>query len=96
MSLPDKIERLSRTTKNIKSAAADRPPTGPFTAAILTAELGDLIRDIDPSELGLFQLTSQPEITRAEFHGATPLRKHPKELDPDIYAQAALRYIDRL
>ncbi|GLB37232.1 hypothetical protein LshimejAT787_0402830 [Lyophyllum shimeji] len=114
-SLSDQIDRLSRHTRAIKSTAAATAPTadnasvaGPFTRAVLFTPLGDLIRDIDPSELGLFSLPSSgaspAEITRAEFSGATPLRKHPprrddapksKEIEPEIYVQAALKCIDR-
>lgn len=116
-SLSDHIDLIARNTKNI-SVAARRTPTlssapGPFTSAILHAHLGDLIRDVDPSELGLFSLV-QPdraaiqekpvEIERVNFHGATPLRRsHPRnddasrarEADPELYAQAAMKYMDR-
>lgn len=117
-SLADQIDRLSRHTKSIKSTALSTASSsagvaGPFTRALLEAPLGDLIRDIDPSELGLFNLVNptknthhdrdalEPEITRVEFHGATPLRRRKeetskqKEIEPEVYAQAALKYIDR-
>lgn len=130
-SLSDQIDRLSRHSKAIRSTAYHTAivsgkqqlskvgVAGPFTRAVLTTHLGDLIRDIDPSELGLFNLVtpsagrpldsetrSAPaaEVTRVEFHGATPLRKaaprrddasKPKDIDPEVYAQAALKYIDR-
>lgn len=129
--LADQIDRLSRHTKSIYLTASqtalpqsrNQGVAGPFTRAVLHTPLGDLIRDIDPSELGLFNLVnppnvgrvnqqhrdsgtaSLPEITRVEFHGATPLRKQvtsrkeeahkPKEIEPEVYAQAALKYIDR-
>lgn len=126
VALADQIDRLARNTRNIKTTAAtiaagdaSNSVAGPFTRAMLTTELGDLIRDIDPSELGLFNLVAPPnaaavdrdmqsaaapEITRVEFHGATPLRRPPpkrdelqktKEVEPEVYAQAALKYIDR-
>jgi hypothetical protein len=128
--LSDRIDRLSRTTKSIQAIAAQIgvPSNGhsleagmarPFTRAVLGTTLGDLIRDVDVSELGLFSLVESSsagetraherdarrnvhsEITRVEFPGPTPLKKQradqqkAKELDPEIYAQAALRYLDR-
>ncbi|KXN90213.1 hypothetical protein AN958_04703 [Leucoagaricus sp. SymC.cos] len=116
-SLPDHIHRLAAITKNISqivpnSTPADSSP-GPFTSAILCSHLGDLIRDVDPSELGLFSLV-QPqraavqerpvEIERVNFHGATPLRRpnprhddasRARDFDPELYAEAALKYLDR-
>ncbi|KAL4080233.1 hypothetical protein V8B97DRAFT_718024 [Scleroderma yunnanense] len=126
-SLSDHIERLTTTARAIRASAAaiipseDNPSaqTGPFTRAVLDTALGDLIRDIDASELGLFTLVSPPstdirkqpengprkgEITRVGFPGATPLRKmptrrdemmKPKEFEPEVYARAALKYLDR-
>lgn len=124
-SLSDQIDRLSRNTRAIKGTAAltaaidsahsgpSAAVAGPFTRAVLTTHLGDLIRDIDPSELGLFTLQapaqdarapSASHISRAEFTGATPLRKppprrddapKPNDAEPETYANAALRCIDR-
>ncbi|KAJ3564323.1 hypothetical protein NP233_g8369 [Leucocoprinus birnbaumii] len=117
-SLSDHIDHLTKNTKNISAAAhrAHISSTRPalFTNAILTAHLGDLIRDVDPSELGLFSLVhperaavqeKPAEIERVNFHGATPLRRpHPrhddasrvaKDVDPELYAQAAMKYMDR-
>ncbi|KAN0111494.1 hypothetical protein V8E52_008517 [Russula decolorans] len=118
-SLTDHIDRLTRTMKSAKdsaSAIAQHNHSGPFTRAVLTVPLGDLIRDIDPSELGLFTLVPPPrvstqsrapqEVTRVEVVSATPLRKHPtaqrrdvlfpsKEPEPEVFAEAALKYIDR-
>lgn len=101
-SLSDQIDRLSRSTKAIKTTTAqialprgsfklsDIGVAGPFTRAVLETYLGDLIRDIDASELGLFQLTnsSEPsdtendvprfkpsELARTEFGSATPLKR---------------------
>jgi len=129
-SLAGQIDRLSRNTKAIKATAAttaiwhNQQPSafripGPFTSALLSVHLGDLIRDIDPSELGLFSLTSPTPshhlreqdapgapatgVTRTEFPAPTPLRRpasqrdipKPHDIDPQIYAKAALKYIDR-
>lgn len=111
-SLSDHIDRFNKNTRSIASTASqiaqqhsDFP--GTFTRAVLSTHLGDLIRDIDPSELGLFRLVDSPasnatpqdhELKRTEFSGATPLRKHPlqrDELKPEVYAHAALKYIDQ-
>jgi len=126
-SLSDRIDHLAATAKAIRASAAaivpseDNPaPTAiPFTRAVLDTSLGDLIRDIDASELGLFTLVPAPdvdvrkqpdngtrrgEISRVAFPGATPLRKQPprrddmfrpKEYEPEVYAHAALKYLDR-
>ncbi|KAG8213795.1 hypothetical protein J3R82DRAFT_10507 [Butyriboletus roseoflavus] len=126
-SLFDRIDHLAATAKAIRTSAAaivpseDNPiPSAiPFTRAVLDTALGDLIRDIDASELGLFTLVPAPdadvrkqpdnatrrsEISRVEFPGATPLRKQPakrddmlkpKEYEPEVYAHAALKYLDR-
>lgn len=120
-SLTDLIERLNQTTKLIKSSANaidSARHSGPFSRSVLSTPLGDLIRDIDPSELGLFTLlpppppaaphhnSQAPEIARVEVVSATPLRKHPaaqrrdvfaepKKPPPEVFAEAALKYIDR-
>ncbi|KAF8844765.1 hypothetical protein BDN67DRAFT_1007928 [Paxillus ammoniavirescens] len=126
-SLADQIDHLAATAKAIRTSAAaifpsednTAPLAIPFTRAVLDTSLGDLIRDIDASELGLFTLVPAPdadvrkqpengtrrgEISRVEFPGATPLRKQPtrrdgmfkpKEYEPEVYAQAALKYLDR-
>ncbi|KAF8840011.1 hypothetical protein BDN67DRAFT_904383 [Paxillus ammoniavirescens] len=126
-SLADQIDHLAETAKAIRTSAAaifpsednTAPLAIPFTRAVLDTSLGDLIRDIDASELGLFMLVPAPdadvrkqpengprrgEISRVEFPGATPLRKQPtrrdgmfkpKEYEPEVYAQAALKYLDR-
>lgn len=118
--LADLIDRLSSTVKSIRSTAAaisdpNADSEGPFTRAVLHTPLGDLIRDVDSSELGLFTLVTpaaaphqekaKDEITRVEFPGATPLKRPAaarrddamriKELEPEVYAQAALKYLDR-
>lgn len=122
-SLSDRIDHLAATAKAIRATAAAIVPSEgsaiPFTRAVLDTALGDLIRDIDASELGLFTLVPAPdadvrkqqdngarrgEISRVEFPGATPLRKQParrgdtfrpKEYEPEVYAHAALKYLDR-
>ncbi|KAH8993297.1 hypothetical protein EDB86DRAFT_3078779 [Lactarius hatsudake] len=120
-SITDHINRLNQTTRIIKSAAnainqSSHP--GPFSRSVLSTPLGDLIRDIDPSELGLFTLLPPPQpaaphqnaqvpgIARVEVVSATPLRKYPpahrrdvftepKKPPPEVFAEAALKYIDR-
>ncbi|KAF9245043.1 hypothetical protein BU15DRAFT_41630 [Melanogaster broomeanus] len=126
-SLSDHIDHLATAAKAIRTSAAAIVPSEdnpaplaiPFTRAVLDTALGDLIRDIDASELGLFVLVPAPdadirkqpengtrrgEISRVEFAGATPLRKQPtrrdeifkpKEYEPEVYARAALKYLDR-
>ncbi|KAH7923946.1 hypothetical protein BV22DRAFT_1014298 [Leucogyrophana mollusca] len=126
-SLSDQIDHLVSSAKAIRTSAEaitekNGPGTSTFTSAVLNTPLGDLIRDIDSSELGLFTIV-QPtrpagqaapevdargvrkgEISRVEFPGATPLRKPPSRRDevlkpadfePEVYAQAALKYLDR-
>lgn len=116
--LADHIDRFAQTVKSIRTTVTilSEPSTitrGSFTRAVLTTPLGDLIRDVDHSELGLFTLVEptqhqekqKEEISRVEFHGATPLRRPAaarrddamriKELEPEVYAQAALKYLDR-
>lgn len=115
-SLSDQIDHLTSLSKSIKASADEFPTSdGLFTTAVLNTALGDLIRDIDSSELGLFTLIHPPShvpteseargmISRVEFPGATPLRKppsrkqemtKPREYEPEVYAQAALKYLDR-
>jgi hypothetical protein len=115
--LADHIDRFSSTVKLIRTTAlALSDPTsnshGPFTRAVLKTPLGDLIREVDSSELGLFTLVTpthqdkpKDAIKRVEFLGATPLRRPAvarrddamriKEFEPEVYAQAALKYLDR-
>ncbi|KAG9316464.1 hypothetical protein JVU11DRAFT_2499 [Chiua virens] len=128
-SLSDRIDHLATTAKAIHTAAAAIVPSEdnpvprkiPFTRAVLDTSLGDLIRDIDASELGLFTIVPAPdadvrkqtdnptrrgEISRVAFPGATPLKRRPptgrrddmfkpKEYEPEVYAHAALKYLDR-
>ncbi|THV05315.1 hypothetical protein K435DRAFT_713400 [Dendrothele bispora CBS 962.96] len=116
----DLSDRLSRHAREIKknALAIQSSTPGPFARAVLSTELGDLIRDADPSEIGLFTITrgssktlshdkeaqnasGNVQISRVEFHGATPLRKsmtrkeRGKESQPEDLAKAALKYIDK-
>ncbi|KAF7376034.1 hypothetical protein MSAN_00018200 [Mycena sanguinolenta] len=83
------LDRLARTTQAIRDTASCSLPPSPFTRAVLETSLGDLVREIEPAELGLFT----PQLARVEFHGPAP-RKNKKQ-DPEVYAQAAYTYIDR-
>ncbi len=90
-SLSEQIDRLSKCTKGIETAAqavSGSAPTQSFTFAVLHTQLGDLIRDIDDSEIGLFSVVvpntpqerdsvakAVPELTRNDFQVATPLRR---------------------
>ena len=128
-SLLDQIDRFSYTAQAIKSTSVKvaKNLASPYVRAVLETPLGDLARDVDPSELGLFTLSAQTgavsdthasstdmatddansalqrnEVTRVEFLGATPLRRPPagqrvpeKEKEPETYAEAALKYLDR-
>lgn len=134
--LADHADRLARLADAIRTnaAAAGRQEdernvasgssAGPFTRAVLHTPLGDLIRDIDPSELGLFTVVQpsshgahhvaqeeapaaqKAEIARVTLPIATPLRRPPAmhkkqggqkpgEHDPEVYAHAALKFLDR-
>ncbi|KAI0081999.1 hypothetical protein K474DRAFT_1634730 [Panus rudis PR-1116 ss-1] len=130
--LAEHADRLSELASAIRANAVNtahaaeqdelgQSTAGPFTRAILKTPLGDLIREIDETELGLLTLEqpSQPlpshaqdetipptkaAIERVQFPGATPLRKpstrrdefnRPREHEPEVYAQAALKYLDR-
>jgi len=119
-SLLDHIDRFNYLVKETQDAAERTVETrdGPSSVAMLNMGLGDLARDIDASELGLFTVVEptaarvyseeeamsqpMPELTRVEFHGATPLRRpaagvpHLRaEKEPEVYAQAALRYLQQ-
>lgn len=124
-SLLDHIDRFTHTAEAIKNSASHAlsASQGPFAKAALRTRLGDLARDVDPSEIGLFTLVStstththalekdaansgKNELARVEFPGATPLRKplggkesnstrNPSQKDPEVYAEAALKYLDR-
>ncbi|KAL5523982.1 hypothetical protein ACEPAG_8155 [Sanghuangporus baumii] len=122
--LLDHIDRFTYTAQSIQTAARNtsEPLPSPYVRAVLRTPLGDLARDVDTSELGLFTLVpnaSAPSasgddsgasaaqkgsIARVEFPGATPLRrpagasKHLRrenDKEPEVYAQAALKYLDR-
>ena len=113
--LSDQIDSLNRRTRSIKAVASQIAPTAPstrslnpFTQAVLYAEIGDLIRDVEATELGLFTLiksagTSDPnerQLRRVDFVGATPLKKVPArreeravEVPPEVYTEAALKFL---
>lgn len=108
--LSDQIDRLSHRTTAIRATAhqtahADAP--SPFTHAVLGAEIGHLIRDVDSTELGLFTLKRGStdhagHLKRVEFVGATPLRKtaarrddRAPEIAPEVHAQSALKLLHR-
>ncbi|KAH8119461.1 hypothetical protein DFH11DRAFT_1722966 [Phellopilus nigrolimitatus] len=126
---PTRIHHVTlHSHASIQSSArhASTSSTGPYARAVLSTPLGDLARDVDASELGLFTLAAQPahaahagadasgahddaaapvaqkaEVVRVEFPGATPLRRprtrleKEKEKEPEVYAEAALKYLDR-
>jgi hypothetical protein len=133
--LSDSADRLIHLASVIKTHAAaagtqqtspvaSNSVANPFTRAVLQTPLGDLIRDIDPSELGLFTLVTstqlpapyisqedapagpKAEIARVALPIATPLRRPPTnftrgagqkpgEHEPEVYAHAAIKFLDR-
>ncbi|EKM54026.1 uncharacterized protein PHACADRAFT_145606 [Phanerochaete carnosa HHB-10118-sp] len=83
--LSEHVDRLAHLANAIRANAtaagrqeggrvASGSSAGPFTRAVLQTHLGDLIRDIDPSELGLFTLVqpSQPGATYVAQEDAPP------------------------
>ncbi|TFK75302.1 hypothetical protein BDN72DRAFT_509829 [Pluteus cervinus] len=110
-SLSFQTDRLTQHSKSIQHAAnataCHSSSSGPFTRALLHTPLGDLMRDADASELGLFylappsvdsaiDLNSASAVERVRFSATTPLKKSKnQEARPEVYAQAALKYIDR-
>ena len=120
LSLPDYIELISSISKTIRvnvSEPGDYTP-GFYTNAVLRTPLGDLIREADPSEVGLFTLVppssygtgaaeegeesgTATHITRADLPSATPLRPRTgreikvQDHEPEVYANAALKFLDR-
>jgi hypothetical protein len=106
----DRLSRVAKSINTTTSATLHTPASGLFTSAVLQTPLEDLIRDVDASELGLFTLQSrhgekkEEEIGRVMFGGATPLKKgkavegkrKEAEIEPEVYAQAAMKYLDRL
>lgn len=115
--LSDQIDRLTQRTRSIKAVAQQTAHTDaparisrPFTYAVLNAEIGQLIRDVDSTELGLFTLkrtSSDPEtheghLKRVDFVGATPLRRtaarrdeRVPEIPPEVHARSALKLLHR-
>ena len=71
----EQIMELSHTINRSVQGTTTR--AGPFTRAMLETPLGDLIRDVDPSEIGLFTLVpSTSSIT------------HPSIVSEDLNASA--------
>ena len=58
LSLPDYIELVSSISKSIRTNVSEPDDYAPgfYTNALLRTPLGDLIREADPSEAGLFTL----------------------------------------
>jgi len=118
LSLPDYIELVSSISKSIRANVSEPDDHSPgfYTNAVLKTPLGDLIREADPSEAGLFTLVppspyeagaeeegpgSATHVTRADLPNATPLRPRTgreikaQEHEPEVYANAALKFLDR-
>lgn len=92
LSLPDHIELVSSISKSIRTNVSELDDSAPgfFTNAVLRTPLADLIREADPSEVGLFTLVppssygvgtaeevepgSATHVTRVDLPSATPLR----------------------
>lgn len=108
-SLTDAIDRLSYISSSIQTTSEQTGTTkpGPFYSALFNSNIQEVIRDLDDSELGLFSLDQANGVVpqapsaipnRKRFTAATPLRKRPdatRELDDEVYAEAAVKYIDR-
>lgn len=105
--LSNTLRQIKQQAELIISSPVPKPD---YAALVLHTPLTEVIQDIDTSELGLFILVSDPKdasqkVSRTEFHGATPLKKQARsksnvheserEVEPEVYAKAALRYIDR-
>lgn len=92
LSLPDYIELVSSISKSIRTNVSEPDDYAPgfYTNAVLRTPLADLIREVDPSEVGLFTLVppssygastaeegepgSATHVTRVDLPSATPLR----------------------
>ena len=90
--LPDYIELVSSISKSIRASASEPHDTTPgfYTNAVLRTPLADLIREADPSEVGLFtlvppssygvgtieegELASTTHVARVDLPNATPLK----------------------
>lgn len=119
LSLPDYVELVSSISKSIRTNVSESNDYAPgfYTNAVLRIPLGDLIREADPSEVGLFtlvppssygtgtiegeELGSATHVTRVELPSATPLRPRTgreikaQDHEPEVYANAALKLLDR-
>lgn len=91
LSLADHIELVSSISKSIRTNASEIHDSAPgfYTNAVLRTPLADLIREADPSEVGLFTLVppssygvgaaeeepgSATHVTRVDLPSATPLK----------------------
>lgn len=119
LSLPDYIELVNSVSKSIRTDGSESDGYAPgfYTNAVLRTPLADLIREADPSEVGLFtlvppssygpgtaeegELGSATHVTRVDLPSATPLRPRTgreiktQDHEPEVYANAALRFLDR-
>lgn len=111
-SLLDTIDRLTYTANSLHAIATSYKveDVGPFTQAMLHSSLQDIIREADETEYNLFHFVRHPDdasmlgqgkLGRKEYKAATPLRtRHVtgkiKEEEPEVYLEAALRYLNRL
>ena len=120
LSLPDYIELVSSISKSIRTNVTepDNYSPGFYTNTVLRTPLGDLIREADASETGLFTLIPSPlygggtaeereepgsatHVTRVDLPSATPLRPQTgretkvQDHEPEVYANAALKFLDR-
>jgi hypothetical protein len=89
MPLPDLADRLSIIGRSLHATAASTgtnsgttgglvPAGTPFTTAVLSTPLGNLIRDIDPSELGLFTLVNPTGPPASTSSSSLPVPGQPK------------------
>lgn len=110
-SLLDTIDRLTYTANLLHSTTISSKPEsiGPFTQSMLHSSLQDIIREADETEYELFHFATyqddsplgQGTLGRREYKTATPLRTRRtagkvKDEEPEVYLEAALRYLDRL
>lgn len=109
--LLDTIDRLTYTANLLHSTTISSKPEniGPFTQAMLHSSLQDIIREADETEYELFHFSTRQDdspsgqgtLGRREYKTATPLRTRrnagkAKDEEPEVYLEAALRYLDRL
>lgn len=107
----DRFNYNSSSIRSLSLSQPPRAEPGPFTAAILDLTLHDLLREADEAEYGLFSFVSsdtstegfqaQGKVGRKEFRGASPLKAKRvagtnREEEPEVYVEAALKYLNRL